>query len=305
MADYEVLHLDQNEKVILEVRRHWIVFLNEIILFIFAVFSLPVLYFLTEKFLPFFINIIDKNSKILFSGFKNNKFNLIDLGCGSGLKASHVISNIPQDTRIRYCPVDISPFFVKRATERVRKREFSKVGAIKSFVSDFQNLDDIVALLRGGQYFSNFILLLGETIAHYDINDLLFKLSGDMFHGDQLLIGTGLQTNTGNSLNRYTSPLFNDWFMKIMEQIGFNDKEVSYKVRKSATRVEMYYSLNVDKKIVYQDKTFYFKKGDEVIIGTVYHFTESQLKKICKMYFNSVEIIKDKSNSYVLVLCRK
>jgi hypothetical protein len=39
MADYEVLHLDQNEKVILEVRRHWIVFLNEIILFIFAVFS--------------------------------------------------------------------------------------------------------------------------------------------------------------------------------------------------------------------------------------------------------------------------
>jgi hypothetical protein len=61
----------------------------------------------------------------------------------------------------------------------------------------------------------------------------------------------------------------------------------------------------VDKKIVYQDKTFYFKKGDEVIIGTVYHFTESQLKKICKMYFNSVEIIKDKSNSYVLVLCRK
>jgi hypothetical protein len=65
MADYEVLHLDQNEKVILEVRRHWIVFLNEIILFIFAVFSLPVLYFLTEKFLPFFINIIDKNIKIV------------------------------------------------------------------------------------------------------------------------------------------------------------------------------------------------------------------------------------------------
>lgn len=54
MANYTILHLDENEHVLLEVRRHWIVFLGNIISFIFFSALPLILYILAHVFsVPF------------------------------------------------------------------------------------------------------------------------------------------------------------------------------------------------------------------------------------------------------------
>jgi len=54
MANYDLLHLDQDEHVILEVRRHWIVFLGNIISFVFFSVLPVILYILAHIFsVPF------------------------------------------------------------------------------------------------------------------------------------------------------------------------------------------------------------------------------------------------------------
>lgn len=252
------------------------------------------------------ISLINTHSKIFFNKFGKKEFNLIDLGCGSGLKTSFIIKNLPEDVKIRYCPVDISPFFIKRAMTRIRGIGSKKIKAIKSFTSDFQNLEEIVGILRSGQFYQNFIMLLGETITHYEINDLLFKLSNDMFAGDHLLIGTGIKKGKDNKvIKRYTLPIFNEWFINIPQSIGLNENEVEYNVRLVDNRAETYYKIKADKKISAGNKTIYFKKDDEIVVAVVYHYTENELKKIFKMYFNSVQIATDKAGTYGLILVKK
>lgn len=54
MASYEALHLDTDEHVLLEVRRHWIVFIGNIISFLFFAALPVVLYILAHMFsVPF------------------------------------------------------------------------------------------------------------------------------------------------------------------------------------------------------------------------------------------------------------
>jgi hypothetical protein len=61
MVSYKVLHLDIGENVIIEVRKHWIVFIEQIIAFIFAVLSLPIFYLIFTKYLTFISSFIYKN----------------------------------------------------------------------------------------------------------------------------------------------------------------------------------------------------------------------------------------------------
>lgn len=49
MENYTILHLDQDEEVILEVRKHWIIFASQFIFFIFSIF-LPIVVYLTASF---------------------------------------------------------------------------------------------------------------------------------------------------------------------------------------------------------------------------------------------------------------
>jgi hypothetical protein len=61
MSNYEELHLDTGERVIIEVRKHWIVFIGRVIFFVLSVFSLPVLYYLSYVFLPVVADFIYAN----------------------------------------------------------------------------------------------------------------------------------------------------------------------------------------------------------------------------------------------------
>ncbi len=252
------------------------------------------------------IALIKQHAKTISTKLPYNQFNLIDLGCGSGIKAEVFIANIPKTLKVRYCPVDISSYYIDLATTRIKNVHSSKVAAIKSFVSDFKDLHNIAGILRNNVYQRNLILLLGETLSHYEINDFLFQLSKNMFRGDTLVIGNGIRKGKRLvNLKKYHTPLFNEWFIHIMEGLGFDEKEVAYDARFTNNRVEGFYRVLVDKKLIYKGKTVTFKAGDEVVVGIQYKYYPAELQRFCSMYFNKVTLIKDESEDYALIICKK
>lgn len=252
------------------------------------------------------LRLVKENTDKIINLFGKNNFNLIDLGCGGGLKTVAFIKSIPNNVKLRYCPVDISPYFINKSMGRVKMLKSKKVTAFKSFISDFKDLDDIVGMLRSGDYQKNLILLLGETLSHYDINDFLFQLSRNMFKGDFIVIGNGYRVGKRFvNVDKYKTSLFNAWFVQVMKGLGFNEDEVEYDARFANGRLEGFYRVLVDKKISYKGKNVSFKKGDEVVVAIQYKFYEKELIKFCKMYFCQVEFIADKKREYCILLCKK
>ncbi len=252
------------------------------------------------------LRLVKENAEKIISLFGKCNFNLVDLGCGGGLKTTAFIKSLPNNVNLRYCPVDISPYFINKSLGRVKMLKSKKVGAFKPFVSDFEDLDDIVGMLRNSDYPCNLILLLGGTISHYDINDFLFQLSRDMFKGDFLVVGNGYRVGKRFvNVDKYKTSLFNAWFIQVMKGLGFEENEVEYDARFANGRLEAFYRVLVDKKINYKGKKVSFRKGDEVVVAIQYKFYEKELMKFCKMYFSQVEFVSDKKREYCLLLCKK
>ena len=259
-----------------------------------------------KNFIDREINLIKSNINQILKMLSEKRFNLIDLGSGNGEKAEVFIKSLPNDARLRYCPVDISPQFVKLTMSRIRRMNSSKVMATKQFTENFRNLDNIVGLVLSGQYPRNICLLLGATLSHYDINDLLFTISNGMFKGDVLVIGNGIRKGKRFvELEKYKVHFFDEWFINIMKGLGFSEEELKYDARFANKRLEALYKILVDKEINYAGRSVKFSKGDEVIVAVQYKYFPAELEKFCKMYFSSVEIIKDKDEEYCLVLCKK
>ncbi|MEK7106317.1 MAG: L-histidine N(alpha)-methyltransferase, partial [Patescibacteria group bacterium] len=174
------------------------------------------------------------------------------------------------------------------------------------FVSDFKDFDDIIGALRSVDYQDNIVLLLGETLSHYDINELLHTLSEPMFSGDILIIGNGYRVGKRFvAIEKYKDSLFNEWFINIMRGLSFKDSEVEYDVRFANDRLEAFYKILADKTVSLGGKKVEFKKGDEVVVATQNKMFLDELKKFCKMYFSEVEILADEQKEYCLVVCKK
>lgn len=252
------------------------------------------------------ISLLKAHAPAIVKMLGKQKFNLIDLGCGSGLKAEVFLRSIPKSITTRYCPIDISPFYIQETMKRLQTMGAKNVSEVKPFVVDFTTAYYLLGMLRNSEYTSNLSLLLGETISHYDIHDLLFALSRDMFPGDVLVIGNGIRTGKRFvDIDKYRNPLFNDWFIHLMRGLGFEDHEVSVDVRFTNERLEGFYHVLTDKTIGNNGQKVSFKKGDEIIVAVQYKFFERELKKYAKMYFSDVEIKKNAESEYCLLVCKK
>jgi uncharacterized SAM-dependent methyltransferase len=238
------------------------------------------------------LNVIDREIALLkhhvpkhFGGIIE-PFNLIDLGCGDGLKAEAVIRSLPASMKLRYCPVDINKSFLDMASKKIEDLNKSSVLSIKPVADMFENLGEIAGMLRNARFQKNAILFLGNTLASYEINDFLFEVSRDLFKGDLFVIGNGIREGKRFvELDKYRHPAFNSWFMHLIRLLGFSDSEVAYDVRFANSRLEFFYKLLVDKTIEHNGTTLEFKKGDLILVAYQYKYFEKELQKFCKMYF--------------------
>jgi|SRR3989344_4082755 len=252
------------------------------------------------------LKMLNEHAKVIAESVSSETFNLIDLGCGDGEKAEALIKSLPVGIRVRYCPVDISQYFLDEASKRISLLNSNRIAEIKPYLSDFHDFEKVLDDLTSNEYNLNIILLLGETISHYEVNELLFKIETPMHEGDILLLGNGYRVGERFvDIDKYKHPLFSEWSSGIVKGIGFNTSEVSFDVRFENGRLEGYYTILSDKMIENKGRRIFFKKGDEIIVGCQYKYYESEWNEFFSMYFKDVNTLKDEEKEYALHLCRK
>ena len=270
-----------------------------------------------KNYVPYRVKVIDtefdlieKNAEKLKDICSGGSFNLIDLGCGDGTKAAAFIKKVSCGSKMRYCPVDVSQYFIDKAVKNVGALNDKNIVEIKPVTLDFGDFEEVMEKIKKKGFERNVVLLLGETISHYDANDLLFHLSAALGSGDFLIVGNGYRIwERFVELDKYKEPLLlsamNKWFVKIMEGLSFNMEELDISPRFENGRLEWYYMIKVDKELKHNGHRVHFRSGDEVVVAAQNKFYEPEWKEFCEMYFNSVEFLKDEKKEYALFVCRK
>jgi len=252
------------------------------------------------------INLINQNINELVNTMGLKERNIVDLGCGDGKKALIFLQHLKGKVDIRYCPIDISGYMVQKALETFRQTNIGEVVEFKWNISDFENIENIAHLLRIGKFKQNLYLLLGNTLGNFEINELLYEIRSGMKEGDYLLIGNGLSTKNPEALlESYTTDHVNNFLEHIPLQLGLDKSDISFGTRFKNSRIELFYALNKNKLVKFQDKEVFFNKGDRVIVSVSYHYRKEDFISFLKMYFNDVKFFISKDNAYALALCKK
>jgi uncharacterized SAM-dependent methyltransferase len=250
------------------------------------------------------INLIKENLGFFLSQMKAKTYNIIDIGCGNGTKASLFIGELSKSLNIRYCPVDISSYMVKKASQTIRELKIGDVLEFSWNISDFENLDNVTSLFRDYSYKHHLMLFLGNTMSNFSHNNILETIKKSMKKGDFLLIGNGITNDFDeNLLKSYHNKSMIDFLIQPLELVGFKKNELEYNVRFVNSRVEMYFTLLKDKTIKHLGKTIDFKKGDNFLIGISYKYTKNDFKKILSNFFRKMKIITDENQTYALAFC--
>ena len=252
------------------------------------------------------IDLIKDNVSKIIKKVGKKPINIIDLGCGDGKKAAIFLEFLKDNVKVRYCPIDISDYMIERALDNIRKLNVGEVVEFQWNVSDFENLENIAGLLRKGRFKHNFILLLGNTLGNFEINELLYEIRSSMKDGDLLLIGNGLETKHANDiLKSYDNKLLDNLLIKTLTQIGLKPENLQYGARFKNSRVEMYYTIKKDTKVSFLDKTVYFSAGDQIIVALSYKYNKEDFRRFMKLYFDDIEVFISDDEAYSLVLCKK
>jgi uncharacterized SAM-dependent methyltransferase len=233
--------------------------------------------------------------------------NIIDIGCGDGKKALIPINVLSDKTKIRYCPIDISSHMISRALEEIKKLEKGEVVNFRWNISDFDNLENVASLLRDKVYRQNFFMFLGDTISNFEIHEVMYEIVEAM-DGDQdsLMIGLSLANGSPEELIKPYKSKQNDKFLSlILMELGFKEDEIELGVRFENSRVESFYTIKKAKTLELGDRRVHFEEGDQIIVGFSHRYTEDELKRIMKIYFEEHEIYFNEKRTRALILCKK
>jgi len=252
------------------------------------------------------IDLINEKMPEITKEVSGDHLNIIDLGCGDGKKAILFIKKLTKEVKLRYCPIDISSYMVKKALKNVKELELEERVKVQWNISDFENIDSISNFLRFKEYQKNFFLLLGNTLGEFEINYLLYKVRSSMKTGDILLIGNGLDNgNVDDILKQYSTKEIDEFLKLIPLKLGLKEKDIKFGSRFQNSRVELYYSILNDKTIESDNQKIDFKKGDQIIVGMSYKYPKKDFMSFLKLYFDDIDVTISKDNSYALALCKK
>jgi len=255
-------------------------------------------------------DLIKENIKEILEKIGDSPINIVDLGCGDGKKAAEMIremKRVKKDLKIRYCPVDISGYMVTEAINTFSKLNAGRVIEFKYNISDFENLENITPLLRRDSFKKNVILLLGNTLGNFDVNELLYEIRTGMERGDIFIVDTAVddkrQDERAEAYRK--NKRLNEWLIQIPLQLGLSEKDVELGVRFRNSRIEAFYTIKNDKKVEFQDKAVYFNKGDQMIVVVAYKHDKEDLKSYLNIHFDNVSVKISRDNSKALAMCMR
>ena len=252
------------------------------------------------------IDLVNNNIEEIRAKVGEDNLNIIDLGCGDGKKAVILTEHLKGKVKLRYCPIDISGYMVEKAMKKIRKADVGEVVDFQWNISDFENIENISLLLRHGEFKKNLILLLGNTLGNFEINELLYEVRSSMKGGDFLLIGNGLDSRGSEEiLKAYTNKHLDNLLVKTLTQIGLKEENLEYGSKFNNSRIEMYYSIKENCKIKFLNREVQFTKGDQIIVAVSYKYNKDDFAGFLNLYFDDVMIKISEDGSYALALCKK
>lgn len=264
-----------------------------------------------KQFFELELRLIKEQADLISKNIGNDSFNLIDIYCGDGFKATELIKEIVSKNKglkIRYCPLNASQHLLDLAVSNVKKANISNVVEYHPFLSagDGRSLRTISNLLKPGNFRKNVVVILGGVIACFDINEYLFELNRDLHKGDVLIIGNGVRVGERLvDIDKYRDQAFHNWFKHVMISMGFNEKDISFDARFGNSMIQFFYTLNKDATRNVEGKVVEFKKGDEFVVAHLYKYYAEEFEKFCKMYFSNSSVVTDEDKEYALVVCKK
>ena len=253
------------------------------------------------------ISLINKYLTSFLKELPFKTYNLIDLGCGDGKKASLFIKEFSKHLSIRYCPIDISAYMVNKAAHAIKKLKIGEVLKLKWNISDFENLDNVTPLFRDVDFEHHFMMLLGNTLGNFDRDDILHGIKNSMAKDDVLLIGNGISNGRKSEewIKDYKDEKINQWLIKVPLSLGLKENDVKYEVRFVNSRIEEIYILQKNISVKHLGKTVNFKEGDIIVVAISYKYTKDKFEQNIQKFFSDVKIYVDKDKSYALAFCRK
>lgn len=252
------------------------------------------------------IDLVNNNIEEILDKVGKDNLNIIDLGCGDGKKAIIFTEHFKGKVKLRYCPVDISGYMVEKAMAKIRKADVGEVVDFQWNISDFENIENISLLLRQGEFKKNLMLLLGNTLGNFEINELLYEIRSSMKGGDFLLVGNGLDNRKSEDiLKAYDNKYLDKMLVKTLTQIGLEKDNLEYGARFNNSRIEMYYTIKENCEIKFLKKEVQFNKGDQIVVSTSYKYNKEDFIGFLNLYFDDVMAKVSEDGSYALALCKK
>ncbi len=264
-----------------------------------------------KQFFELELKIIKEHANILSENIGGEPFNLVDIYCGDGFKATELVKEIVSKNpsiKIRYCPLNASQYLIDLAVANMKKAEISNVIEYKPFLSsgDGRSLRPIADGLKSEGFKKNVVIILGGVIACFDINEYLFELERDMKDGDVLIIGNGVRIGERLvDLHKYMDGSFHNWFKYLMYGLGFNDEDFEFNARFGNSRIEFFYKLRKQITKQIDGKMVNFEEGDEFVVAHLYKYYAEEFEKFCKMYFKDSMIFTDTDKEYAVVVSKK
>lgn len=251
--------------------------------------------------------LIESKAKEILKWAKEEPINVIDLGCGDGKKAAGLIKALDGKIKVKYCPIDISSYMVSKAIETFSKERIAEIVEFQYNISDFENLGNVTHLLNLGEYKKNLVLLLGNTLGNFEINELLHEIRGSMKGNDLILIDAAIADEKieERTKSQGENKDVDNFLIKMPLLLGLKEKDLEYNTRFKNHRIEFYYTIKNDKTIKLNEKKVDLNKGDQIVVAVAYKYSESDLISYLNLYFNSVDIAFSKDKSKVAALCKK
>lgn len=131
----------------------------------------------------------------------NERFDLVELGAGDGLKTKLLLKHFLQNAEFEYFPVDISPNVLSVLKDSLQE----EMPDLKAHTLNYEYFEALEELNKF-DHSPKVILFLGSNIGNFTINqaDQFFKgLSDAMNPGDQLICGIDLRKDPEVILKAY------------------------------------------------------------------------------------------------------
>lgn len=259
----------------------------------------------SEEVIKVEVDLIKEHLQEIGEILEDSGYNIIDLGCGNGKKASLFLEELNSYLDLRYCPIDISSYMVDKAIDNIKEIDAGEVIDFKWNVSDFENLINITPLLREDGYTQHLLLLLGNTFGNFEPEDLLNSIRKGMSKGDFLLVGNSLITEEKEKIKeQYDSKIIHDFCCQPVKELGFKEEEIERCTRIKGQRLEMFYRLKVDKDITHLGRTAHLKEGDIIITIFSHKYRQKELKETLDEFFTTERLWTNEEESHALALCK-